>query len=238
MRNKAKVITAGVLASALSMTLGHREASAQTTIPPVVERDPNWDIVSSVSMVIGVSAATLMPRIYYSSPDSTVGWKARWHVSMLAPAMTMVGTTLLVDGPIREAIQSTREGCSLDQTLGATPRLEPDSGCEGFGGPSSHAFAAWGAWGAGTSIFLVDTIKYSDLEFHGGSFVGNVVVPLAGAILTSVARSADGSGLGPESTGQVVAGALPGAGVGLLLGFGYAMFQEPDCGYGGYLICW
>ena len=159
-------------------------------------------------------------------------------VSVLAPAMTLVGATLLVDGPIREAIESSKVGCTLDQTLGATPFLPPDSGCETFGGPSTHAFAAWSAFGAGTTIFLVDTFKYSDFEFHGGSFVGNVIVPLGGAILTSVARSADGSGIGPESTGQVVAGALPGLGVGALLGLGYAFLQEPDCGYGGYLICW
>jgi hypothetical protein len=234
MRMKAKLTAALVLTGALFCL----DANAQTTIPPYVERDENWEIVSTVSMAIGATAVTLMPRIYYSSPDATVGWKARWHVSMLAPAMTMVGATLLVDGPIREAIESPKDGCTLDQTFAATPFLEPNSGCETFGGPSTHNFAAWGAFGAGTAIFLVDTFKYSDFEFHGGSFVGNMVVPLAGAIMTSVARSADGSGIGPESTGQVVAGALPGLGVGALLGLGYALLQEPDCGYGGYLICW
>lgn len=233
-RMKAKLTAALMLTGALCT----REASAQTPIAPTVERDSAWDVVSTVSMAIGAGTVTLMPRIYYSSPDATVGWKARWHVSILAPAMTMVGATLLVDYPIREAIESNKVGCTLDDTYAATPYLEPDSGCETFGGPSTHAFASWGAFGAGTAIFLVDTFYYSDIEFHGGSFVGNVIVPLGAAIVTSVARSADGSGIGPESTGQVVAGALPGFAVGALLGVGYAFLQEPDCGYGGYLICW
>jgi hypothetical protein len=232
MRMRAKVIAAGVLAGVLCAGLGEGDAQAQ--IPPIVERDPNWDAVSQISTVVGVATVALMPRVYYSSPDATVGWKARWHVSYLAPVMTMTTAALLVDGPVREAIQSPRPGCTVDDTLA---RL-PDSGCETFGGPSTHAFAAWGAFGAGTTIFLVDTFNYSDFEFHWGGFVGNVMVPLTAAILTSVARSADGRGLGPEDTGQVVAGALPGIGVGALFGLGYSLFQEPDCGYGGYLFCW
>lgn len=214
------------------MSLGEQDAQAQ--IPPIVERDPNWDAVSSISMVIGVASVSLMPRVYYSSPDATVGWKARWHFSALAPIMTYTATTLLVDGPIREAIQSPKEGCTVDETLA---RL-PDSGCETFGGPSTHAFAAWGAFGYGAVVWAMDTFHYSDFEFNTGAFVGNVAVPLAAAFLTSAARSADGRGLGPEGTGQVVAGALPGLGIGALMGLGYSLFQEPDCGYGGYLFCW
>jgi hypothetical protein len=122
----------------------------------------------------------------------------------------------------------------VDQTLA---QLD-NSGCESFGGPSTHAFASWGAFGAGATIFLVDTLKYSDGEFSAGSFLGNVAVPIVAAFMTSAARSADGRGIGPESTGQVVAGALPGLGTGVLLGLGYSLLQEPDCGYGGYLFCW
>lgn len=237
LRFGARAAVVGALAGVLASSLSEGEARAQG-IPPIVERDGNWATVSHVSMIIGVSAVSLMPRIYYASPDATVGWKARWHVSVLAPVMTMTATTLLVDGPIREAIKSNNVGCTTDDTFAATPRQDPNSGCESFGGPSTHSFAAWSAFGAGTTIFLVDTLKYSDGEFHAGSFIGNMVVPLTGAILASVARSADGSGVGPESTGQVVAGALPGLGVGALLGLGYALLQEPDCGYGGYLFCW
>ncbi len=236
---RAKHHVAGVLAGFLCATLpplmGVSEAEAQ--IPPIAERDPNWDAVSSIFMTMGVTSVTLMPRIYYSSPDATVGWKARWHLSMLAPALAMTAGTVLVEVPIRDAIQSPKVGCSVDDTLAELP----DSGCETFGGPSTHAFAAWGAFGAGTAIFFVDTFKYSDGEFGGpsvGSIVGNMALPLGAAIMTSVARSADGRGIGPEDTGQVLAGMLPGLGVGALLGFGYAWFQEPDCGYGGFVFCW
>jgi hypothetical protein len=237
MRIKDKVVVAGLLAGALSMALGEADAHAQG-IPPIVERDKNWATVSHVSMMIGVGAVSLMPRIYYSSPDATVGWKARYHVSALAPIMTLTATTLLVDGPIREAIKSPKVGCTVDDTFAATPRQDPNSGCETFGGPSTHAFASWGAFGAGSMVFLVDTLKYSDGEFSVGSFIGNMALPFASSIMTSVARSANGSGIGPESTGQVVAGALPGFFTGALFGLGYALLQEPDCGYGGYLFCW
>jgi hypothetical protein len=231
MRSKA-ILSAGVLAAAACVCLD--ESTAQAQIPPVVERDQNWDTVSNVSLGIGVGVVALMPRIYYSSPDATVGWKARYHVSMLAPAMTLTGLTMLVDGPIRGAFQKPKQGCTVEDTLAQLP----NSGCESFGGPSTHAFASWGATGAGLGTFLVDTIKYSNGHFSAPSFVGNVAVPVAASIMTSVSRSADGSGLGPESTGQVLAGALPGFAVGALLGVGYSLLQEPDCGYGNYLFCW
>lgn len=232
MRMKAKVVATGVLVGALSLSLFENEAQAQ--IPPIVERDPNWDAVSSIAMTIGVASVSLMPRVYYSSPDATVGWKARWHVSALAPIMTYTAATLLVEIPIRDAIQSPKVGCTVDDTLA---RL-PDSGCETFGGPSTHAFAAWGAFGYGAVVWAFDTFMYSDFEVHPASIVGNLAIPLASAFLTSAARSADGRGIGPEDTGQVVAGALPGLGIGALMGLGYSLFQEPDCGYGGYLVCW
>lgn len=232
MRMKARLVAAGVLAGALFMSLDEGEAQAQ--IPPIAERDPNWDTLSSVSMAIGAISVSAWPRIYYSSPDATVGWKARWHVSAFAPIMTLTGITMLVDGPIRDAIQSPKDGCTVDETLAQLP----DSGCESFGGPSTHAFASWGALGAGTTIWLVDWLEYSDSNFSVPSFVGNVGLPFVAAIMTSVSRSADGLGIGPEGTGQVVAGALPGFATGALLGLGYSLLQEPDCGYGGYMFCW
>ncbi len=232
---KAKVVAAGLLTGALCVFLNEDAALAQADVPPTVERDPNWDAVSSISMMIGVGSVALMPRVYYSSPDATVGWKARWHVSSLVPTLGLTGLTLLVDGPIRNAIQSPKEGCTLDDTLQRPP---DGDGCESFGGPSTHAFASWGATGAGMGIFLVDMFEYSDGDFNVPSMLGNVALPLTASIMSSVSRSADGRGIGPEGTGQVVAGALPGFAVGMLLGVGYAMLQEPDCGYGGYIFCW
>lgn len=224
-------VLSSLLAACLALCLSS-EAEAQ--IPPFQERDANWDTVSTVAMAIGVASVSLTPRVYYASPDATVGWKARWHISALAPILTMTSLTLLMNGPIRDEIQSPKQGCTLDQTLANLP----GSGCESFGGPSTHSFAAWGALGAGTGIFLMDTIKYSNGRFNVPSFLGNVVVPLSAAVMTSAARSANGNGLGPEGTEQVVMGMLPGLGLGLLSGLGYAAFQEPDCGYGGYLFCW
>jgi len=231
MRLKA-ILGATVVASVLLVSFDVGTAHAQ--IPPFVARDNNWDVVSNVTLGIGVGTVALMPRVYYSSPDATVGWKARYHISSLAPAMTLTGLTLLVDGPIRNAMQAPKQGCSVEDT---TAQL-PDSGCESFGGPSTHAFASWSATGAGIGTFLVDTIKYSNGHFNIPSFVGNVGVPVAASFMTSIARSADGSGLGPEDTKQVLQGALPGFAIGALIGVGYAMLQEPDCGYGNYLVCW
>ena len=234
MRMNAKLIATGVLTGALCLSLAEQSAQAQVQTPPIAERDSNWGTTSTITMIISVASVSLMPRIYYSSPDSTVGWKARWHVSALAPIMSMVAATWLVDGPIQSAIKSPRDGCTVDQT---TPHLD-GSGCESWGSPSTHSFAAWGATGAGIVVFLVDTFKYSDGEFSFPSLLGNVIVPLSASVISSIARSADGSGIGPESTGQVFAGIIPGVITGALLGLVYSFAQEPDCGYGGYLVCW
>ena len=234
-RSRFSFLATGTLIGACTLGLNPSEASAQSvSIPPTVERDSNWQTVSTATMAVSVASVALMPRVYYSSPDSTVGWKARWHMSSLAPAMTLTGITLLVDGPIKQAIGGPRPGCNLDQTNFALP----DSGCESFGSPSTHAFASWGATGAGLGVFLVDTVKHSDGKFSFPSFLGNVAVPFASSVVSSVARSQDGSGTGAENTKQVVTGALTGAATGALLGLGYAMFQEPDCGYSGALFCW
>jgi len=232
MRINAKLLAASLLGATLTSFVGLDEARAQ--IPPTVERDQNWDTVSTVTMLISVTSVSLMPRVYYSSPDATVGWKGRWHVSALAPIMTMTGLTLLVDMPVKDAIQSPKVGCTAEQTIDDLP----NSGCESFGGPSTHAYAAWGATGAGLSTFLVDTIDYSDYKLNVPSLIGNVIIPLSSSIVSSVARSTDGSGTGPESTGQVVAGALSGVATGAIVGLVYSKLQEPDCGYGGYLFCW
>jgi hypothetical protein len=217
--------------------LAPAEAAAQDVeVPPIVPRDANWGTVSDVSLAIGASTVFLMPRVYFSDPESTVGWKGRWHFSMLAPSMTMVAATFLVDGPIRRAIESPRPGCSLDQTLVANPGSE----CESFGGPSTHAFASWGSTGVGVGVFLVDTFKYSRGRFHAGSFVGNIFVPFAASMMVSVGRGVNVPGRTEpfESGGQVAAGALTGFFSGLLVGGAYAFLQRPSCGYGNAIFCW
>jgi hypothetical protein len=234
MRIKQTVVTAGIFGALALALFAPREAHAQT-IPPSAVRDDNWDAVSNVAMVIGTTTVTLMPRVYYSDPTSTVGWKGRWHVSVLAPAMTLTVATLFMNGPVRDGIESTRPGCTLDET---NVRF-PNSNCESFGGPSTQSFAAWSATGAGTGIFLVDTFKYSNSRFSIPGFLGNVVVPLTASVITSVGRGVAPTGTESfEDGGQIVAGAVPGLLSGLAVGATYALLQRPNCGYGGALFCW
>lgn len=234
MRTRDRIIAASVCISALAVFTS-REASAQTVTPAHVQHDETWGTVSNVAMVVGAGLVTVMPRVYYNDPESTVGWKGRWHLSVLAPAMTLVAATWLVDSPIKNGIESTRPGCPVDLTRSRFP----GTGCETFGGPSTQSFASWGATGAGVGIFLMDTFKYSDGRFNGGAFVGNVLLPLTASVITSVGRGVEpGNKTAYESPGQIVAGGLPGLGVGLLMGLGYAAFQQPGCGYGNGIICW
>ncbi|WP_437595807.1 hypothetical protein [Sorangium sp. So ce590] len=230
MRIREKVVAAGCLAVA-ACVLAPGEAAAQTR----VERDKGWATVSDVGLVLGSSVVFLMPRVYYSDPESTVGWKGRWHFSVLAPAMTMTALTLLVDLPIKDAIESTRPGCGIE----ATKTALADSGCESFGGPSTHAFASWGATGAGTGIFVVDTFRYSSGRFNAGGFIGHVAVPLTASVVTTIARGVATDGTRPhENAGQIAIGGVTGFLSGLAVGTAYAMFQPPNCGYGNALFCW
>ena len=212
-----------------------RFAHAQEVIEPIAPRSSTWGTVTDVSVATGGGVVALMPRVYYSDPESTVGWKGRWHVSSLMPAMTMTTLTFLVDGPIRKSIESTRPGCTLEQTKAALP----GSNCESFGGPSTHAFASWGAMGTGLGIFLMDTLKHSDGRFNLPAFVGNVFVPLSAAVVTSVGRSASpDDARSYEKPGQIAAGAVSGLLTGLLVGTTYAWLQRPSCGYGDSIVCW
>jgi hypothetical protein len=234
MRIRETIVSAGFICGLSTTLLAPREAMAQTA---VVQRNATWDTVSTVTMALNAGIVTLMPRIYYNDPEATVGWKGRWHVSVLAPALAVVGFTVLVDGPIKKAIASPRPGCGPDNTgIGI-----PGGGCDSFDTPSTHSFAAWGATGAGTAIFIVDTLKYSNGKFHAGSFVGNVAVPLVLSVFTSAARAADPSGpfvFPPESVGSIIAGSVAGFVTGAIMGFGYSWMLRPNCGYGGHIICW
>jgi hypothetical protein len=191
-------------------------------------------------MVLGAGIVTLMPRVYYNDPEATVGWKARWHISVLAPAMSLTALTLLVDGPIKQAIATPRPGCTFEQTQPPGGGA-PGSGCESFQTPSTHSFASWSSTGAGTAIFLVDTFRYSNSKFNAGGFIGNVGVPLVLSVLTSVGRSIQPSGLNGrayEDVGSIAAGSISGFVTGALLGLGYSFLQRPNCGYGGSFVCW
>ena len=234
MRIRETIVAAGFSLFSTAL-LAPGEASAQT-VKPIAPRDATWSTLSDVTMVLNAGVVTLMPRVYYNDPEATVGWKARWHFSVLAPALSMTALALLVDGPIRNGIQSPRPGCNATQTAAALP----GSQCDSYGMPSTHSFAAWGSTGAGTAVFLIDTFKFSGSRFNAGGFVGNVAVPLVLSVLTSVGRGvATAPNTFPtESAPQVVVGTLSGFVTGALLGLGYSLMQHPNCGYGGNVFCW
>ncbi len=235
MRIRDTVVAAGFLSIFSMGMLAPREAAAQT-VPPIAPRDATWGTISNVTMVLGAGIVTLMPRVYYNDPEATVGWKGRWHFSVLAPALSLTALTLLVDGPIKNAIKTPRPGCNLDNTAAALPGSE----CESYAMPSTQSYASWGSTGFGTATFLVDTLKYSNAKFHVGSFFGNIGVPLILSVLTSVGRSIGNEPITfpREDVGSIVVGSLTGFASGALLGLAYTLFQRPNCGYGGSLVCW
>jgi hypothetical protein len=231
MRTRNAIEKAGFLSVVLSTLLISRDASAQTLVP----RDQGLGTVSDVTMAVGVGLVSLMPRVYYNDPESTVGWKGRWHFSVLAPAMTLTAFTFIVDGSIKNAIKDPRPGCTLD----TTSALFPGSGCESFGMPSTESFGAWGASGAGLSVFLVDTFKYSNGKFNPWGFVGNVALPVTLSLVTSILRGvAPGGEQAYENGGQIAVGSLTGFATGALVGLGYSLLQRPNCGYGNQVFCW
>lgn len=201
-----------------------RTASAQ--VSPEPSRSGAWGTVTTITMVAGGAGEILVPRIFYSDPEVTVGWKARYHVSVLAPVMLLTSATLLNDLALKDAIKSFRPGCNASNN-----RLP---GCESYGSPSTHAFGSFAALGHGTAVFLFDTFKWSGGRFNGGSFAGHVAFPLVLGGITAVGRSVGDW----ESFGQVAAGAGIGLGIGFLSGLTYSLMQRPECGYTGAVICW
>ncbi|MFO0554560.1 MAG: hypothetical protein U0271_39655 [Polyangiaceae bacterium] len=232
MRSRRPLLLAGLLTGALAAMFYPREAHAQA-IPPSAERNESFGVASTITMAIGAATVSLMPRVYYNDPEATVGWKARWHLSQLAPVMTLVGATLLVDIPIKNLGEGTRPGCTVEETESGFD----GSNCESYGMPSTHDFAAYSAFGAGVAIWVVDLFQYNDMNFNAGSFIGDVVVPLGAAVATSVFRGIGGD-QAYEDPAQIGVGVAAGTVAGLLTGIVYAMFQEPGCGYGNNIFCW
>jgi hypothetical protein len=189
-------------------------------------RNHDWQTVTTITMLGAAGTQLFMPRIFYSDPEVTVGWKARWHVSVLAPVMTLTGLTLLNEYALKDSFKGFRPGC--DETNRGVP------GCGSYGLLSSHTFAAFAALGHGTAVFLVDTTKWSGGRFNAGAFVGNVALPLVLSTFTAVGRDAGNY----ERSGQVIWGGVGGLVSGFATGAVYALMQRPECGYTGSLICW
>ena len=60
----------------------------------IPERSLGWNRATNIMALSAVGLQLLMPRIFYSDPEVTVGWKARWHVSVLAPTMTLFAISM------------------------------------------------------------------------------------------------------------------------------------------------
>ena len=63
-------------------------------------------------MVASAGTQLLMPRVFYSDPEVTVGWKARWHVSVLAPVMTLTALAVLNEHALKDSFEGFRPGCN------------------------------------------------------------------------------------------------------------------------------
>jgi hypothetical protein len=209
-----------LLAVALVGLSSSRDARADT------ERSDTWGTVTTVTMAASVATTTFMPRIFYADPETTAGWKARWHVSVLAPTLLNVSLTMLNEHALKDAIRSQRPGC--DENNFGTGR------CQDFGSLSSHSYLAFSALGQGAATFIVDTVKWTDGKFHVGAFLGDIAFPLVFAGVTSVGRAAGNW----EEGGTVVLSSVTGLVLGGLTGMTYALMQRPECGYTGSLICW
>ena len=199
-------------------------AHAQQTPEP--NRDQTWGAVTSVTMASAGIIQLLMPRIFYSDPEVTEGWKARWHVSQVAPVLTLTALTLVNEYALKGAIQDPRPGC--DDSNAST------ANCSTYGSPSTHAFGSFAALGNGAAIWLFDMTKWSDGRFNVGSFVGNVALPFILAGTTAVGRSVGNY----ETTDQILLGGGMGLAIGFLTGMTYSLMARPECGYTGSLICW
>ena len=210
------------LALAASLTLLAAPAHAQE--PP--ERSQGWKTATNVLTLSSLGVQLLMPRVFYSDPEVTVGWKARWHASVLAPSMTLIAVGLLNEQFLKDSFKGYRPGCD-EMTQGSV-------GCTSYGMFSTHSYLAGSAFGQGLGVFLVDTIKWSGGRLNGGSLAMNVGVPAVLGVITTVGRSAGNW----ETGGQAWASTGVGAALGLGLGALYALAQRPECGYGGDLICW
>jgi hypothetical protein len=199
-------------------------AHAQEVIPP--ERSDSWNKATTIMALSAVGFELVMPRVFYSDPEVTAGWKARWHLSALAPIMTMTTIGLLNEVALKDSIGGHRPGC--DETNQGT------AGCTSFGMLSTQSFVAFSALGQGAAVFLVDTTKWSDGRLNAGALTADVGVPLVLSIVTAVGRTSGNW----ESGGQVWGSAGIGLGAGFLTGLLYATLQRPECGYSGNLICW
>ena len=217
----------GVLPAVLAVWITLAPATARgQEILPAPERDSGWNTATNVLVVSSLAFQLVMPRVFFSDPEVTVGWKARWHVSALAPIMTIATVSFFNEYHLKNSFEGYRPGC--DETNQGL------AGCTSYGMMSTHSFAAFAALGHGAGVFFTDTMKWSNGNLNVGALFGEVGVPLILGVITAVGRSAGNY----ETGGQVWGSAGIGFGFGLGTGLLYALMQRPECGYTGSLICW
>lgn len=215
----------GVLAGAASVFVSLLAPAADAQEGPPT-RSEGWKDATTITALSALGVQLLMPRVFYSDPEVTVGWKARWHVSVLAPSMTLAAIALLNEQVLKEEIGGYQPGCS-DENFGVP-------GCTSYGMLSTHSFVAFSSLGQGLGVFLVDTAKWSGGRFNVGAFAGNVAVPAVLSVVTAVGRTSGNW----EEPGQVWGTAGISLALGLGIGALYASAQRPECGYTGSLFCW
>jgi len=200
--------------------------SASASAQSIPERSAGWGTATNVMTLSALGVQLIMPRVFYSDPEVVVGWKARWHVSVLAPTMAIATLALLNEQLLKNEFGGHRPGCAADTQGGP--------GCTSYGMLSTQSFAASAAFGQGLGTFLVDTVKWSGGQFNFGAFAGNTAIPGVLAILTTAGRGAGNWETAGQAWGSAGIGLLTGVGLGAL----YAVAQRPECGYSGNLICW
>jgi hypothetical protein len=224
-----RVIRLGCTSSfvlAVLTSSGARAQSAPTPPPSPPNRSDGWNTATNALAASALAVELLLPRVFYSDPEVTSGWKGRWHVSALAPVMTLTTIGLFNETTLKDTFSGLRPGCQ-DANQG-------QAGCTSFGFLSTQSFLAASALGEGVSVFLVDTLRWSGGQVNAGALLGEVGIPLILAPITAIGRTSGNW----ESGGQSWGSAAIGLGLGLATGFLYASMQRPECGYSGNLICW
>src|SRR6187402_2042184 len=96
-------IKLAALGAALTASLATAPAHAQA-----VERSESWETATNILTISSIGVQLLMPRVFYSDPEVTVGWKARWHVSVLAPSMTLFALSMANEAYLKDEFKSLR----------------------------------------------------------------------------------------------------------------------------------
>src|SRR4051812_38231550 len=133
----------GAVTVALGLGLTEAPAFAQAAPPPV--RSDSWNQATNITAVSAMGLVLLMPRVFYSDPEVTVGWKARWHLSALAPTMTLIATGLVNEQFLKDAFKGYRPGCS-DMNQGMVAE------CNDYGMLSTHSYLVGSALGQGLGV--------------------------------------------------------------------------------------